>query len=78
MLVFNTKGLDFVLTALFIVIFTDQWMETKNHVPSMIGIVVTVLCRLLFGSSSFLIPSMIGILICLLGIKNIQKGRAKA
>ena len=65
MLSFNTKGLDFVLTALFVVIFVGQWQETDNHIPAAIGVVVTLLCRIFFGTGSFLIPAMIGILICL-------------
>ena len=70
---FNTKGLDFVLTALFIVIFVGQWHETKNHLPAIVGVVVTAACRIVFGSSSFLVPAMTGILVCLLGMKNIMK-----
>ena len=58
---FNTKGLDFVLTALFV----GQWKETDNHIPAMIGVAVTLLCRIIFGGSSFLIPAMAGILLCL-------------
>ena len=75
---FNTKGLDFVLTALFIVIFTGQWQGSEDHLPAIIGIVVTVACRIFFGSSSFLIPAMIGILACLLLLKNRMKGREEA
>lgn len=71
---FNTKGLDFVLTALFIVIFVGQWEETDHHIPALIGIFMTVVCRIVFGSDSFLIPAMAGILICLLGMKNVIKG----
>lgn len=62
---FNTKGLDFVLTALFVVIFVGQWKETDNHIPAMIGVAVTLLCRIIFGGSSFLILAMAGILLCL-------------
>lgn len=63
MISFNTKGLDFVLTALFVVIFTGQWQETREHRPAIIGVGVTVLCRLVFGSNSFIIPAMVGIFI---------------
>jgi 4-azaleucine resistance transporter AzlC len=58
----NTKGIDFVLTALFVVILIDQWKSTTNHLPAMIGIISAVLCRLLFGPSDFIIPAMITIL----------------
>ena len=70
---FNTKGLDFVLTALFVVILVGQWQETENHIPAIIGVAATLLCRIIFGSSAFLIPAMVGILICLsAGRKKIQ------
>lgn len=75
---FNTKGLDFVLTALFIVIFTGQWEENENHIPAIIGIAVTLVSRILFGSSSFLVPAMIGIMACLLILKNRMNGRKEA
>lgn len=67
---FNTKGLDFVLTALFVVIFTSQWQETKEHRPALIGVGLTLLCRIIFGTGSFLIPAMIGILIGLSILKG--------
>ncbi|MDO4523218.1 MAG: AzlC family ABC transporter permease [Eubacteriales bacterium] len=59
MISFNTKGIDFVMTALFIVIFTDQWLSSKEHRPALIGLISSVVCLMLFGSSNFLIPSMI-------------------
>ena len=59
---FNTKGIDFVLTALFVVILINQWQSTKNHLPAIIGIISAIVCRFLFGASNFIIPSMIMIL----------------
>jgi 4-azaleucine resistance transporter AzlC len=59
---FDTKGLDFVLTALFIVIFTGQWKAQRNHKPAVIGVAATVFCLVLFGPGNFLIPSMLLIL----------------
>lgn len=61
-LTFNTKGLDFALTALFVVIFTDQWKSQKRHLPAVVGVLVSVICVAVFGSNSFIIPAMIGIL----------------
>jgi 4-azaleucine resistance transporter AzlC len=58
----NTKGIDFVLTALFVVILINQWKSATNHVPAIIGIASAILCRILFGPSDFIIPSMICIL----------------
>jgi 4-azaleucine resistance transporter AzlC len=62
MMNFNSKGIDFVLTALFVVILINQWKSTTNHLPAIIGIVSAILCRFLFGPSDFIIPAMISIL----------------
>ncbi|MDY3846664.1 MAG: AzlC family ABC transporter permease [Eubacteriales bacterium] len=62
---FNSKGIDFVLTALFITIFLEQWLTTKKHSPAIIGVVVSAVCLVLFGTESFLIPSMLVILLLL-------------
>lgn len=58
---FNSAGIDFAMTALFVVIFVEQWEKTKQHLPAVSGVVITAASRLVFGSSSFLIPAMIGI-----------------
>ena len=63
---FNTEGLDFALTAMFITIFTDQWMNSDDHTPAIIGLAVSIVCLLIFGADRFLIPSMIVILAVLL------------
>jgi 4-azaleucine resistance transporter AzlC len=55
---FPLEGVEFVLTALFVTIFVEQWLSTKNHRPAVIGVGSTVLCLLLFGKEIFLIPSM--------------------
>lgn len=64
---FNSEGIDFVLTALFVTVFLEQWMTTKNHTPALIGLGASVVCLLIFGSESFLIPAMlvIALLLCL-------------
>lgn len=55
----NYEGIDFVLTALFVTIFVEQWLSTKHHAPAVIGITATALCLFLFGQDIFLIPSML-------------------
>lgn len=60
---FDTTGLDFALTALFIVLFLQQWKDKANRPACIIGIAVTVICRIVFGSTVFLIPALIGMLI---------------
>lgn len=62
---FNTKGIDFVMTALFVVIFVEQWKSNKNHITALIGICASLLCLIIFGTSKFILPSMILILITL-------------
>ena len=55
----NYEGIDFVLTALFVTIFVEQWLSSKNHIPAIIGVMSTVLCLAFFGQDIFLIPSMV-------------------
>lgn len=55
---FNSEGIEFALTALFVTVVTEQWLSTKDHFAAVLGFVSTLLCLLLFGSTSFLIPSM--------------------
>lgn len=64
---FNSEGIDFALTALFVTVFIEQWLSTKKHAPAIIGVAASVICLIIFGSESFLIPTMlvITILLCL-------------
>ena len=59
------EGIEFVLTALFVTLFTEQWLSNKNHFPAIVGVVSTVLCLVIFGKDIFLIPSMVLIAILL-------------
>ncbi len=54
----NFKGVEFVLTALFVTMFVEQWISNKDHRPAIIGVASTALCLLVFGRDLFLIPSM--------------------
>lgn len=63
---FNSHGVDFVLTALFITIFVDQWLSTKNHFAALVGLFGSLLCLIIFGPDSFLIPAMAFIAMVLL------------
>ena len=58
---FNSEGIDFALTALFLTVFIEQWLSTKRHAPAIIGVAISVICLILFGKDNFLIPTMIGI-----------------
>lgn len=55
----NYEGIEFVLTALFVTIFVEQWLSTKNHAPAIIGVAATAACLAIFGKDVFLIPSMV-------------------
>jgi 4-azaleucine resistance transporter AzlC len=68
----DTNGLDFVLTALFVVIFIGQWKGYHDHRPALIGVFCTVLCLILFGQSRFIIPSMALIIAALAWLRRIQ------
>lgn len=59
---FNTEGLDFVMTAMFVVIFLEQWKKDKNHLSAVLGLVLPIACLLIFGADSFMIPAMAAIL----------------
>ena len=58
------------MTALFVVIFVDQWINTKEHRPAIIGLLTSLLCLIIFGADQFIIPSMITILLLLSLFKN--------
>lgn len=73
---FNTKGLEFVMTALFVVMFVNQWDDTKDHVPALIGLIGSAVCLFIFGSDSFIVPAMIVIILCFL-CRNKVQGRRK-
>lgn len=69
-LVFDTSGIEFSMTALFVTVFIEQWLTTKNHLPAIIGLLCSIICLIIFGADHFLIPSMIGITIILSICKN--------
>lgn len=67
---FNTEGLDFVMTAMFVVIFMEQWLKEKRHISALMGISLSLLCLLAFGANRFIIPAMIAILVSLTGLRG--------
>ena len=71
---FNSEGIDFALTALFVTVFLEQWLSSKNHKPALIGVIVSIICLIVFGKDGFLIPTMIVITIILLLFKEKNNG----
>lgn len=65
MITFNTAGIEFSMTALFLVVFVEQWKSVKNHTSTVVGVVTSVICLLIFGAENFLIPTMISITVIL-------------
>ncbi len=71
---FDTTGVDFAMTSLFIVICTEQWQNAKTHIPVYVGAIASLLALLIFGADNILIPSVVVILISLIVLrKNITK-----
>ena len=72
---FSTEGLDFVMTAMFVVIFLEQWLKEENHFSAICGLVVSLLCLILFGADQFMVPAMLAILgVLTLLRKPLEKG----
>ena len=67
---FDSTGIDFALTALFVSICVDQWLNSENHTPALTGLTASVLCLLIFGRDNFLIPSMILITCALFALRG--------
>ena len=72
---FDTEGLDFVMTAMFVVIFLEQWMKEKRHTSALVGIAASLLCLLFFGADNFMIPAMLAMLCVLMYLRRfLEKG----
>lgn len=70
MIPFDTTGIDFAMTALFAVLVVEQWKTNKNHIPAILGFVVTVASLIVFGADNFLIPALIVMSVVLLCLKS--------
>jgi len=69
---FSVEGIDFALTALFVTVFVEQWLSTKDHLPALIGAAASVGCLAVFGPDSFLIPAMLVILISMAVLRALR------
>ena len=70
----NSEGIDFAMTALFVVIFIEQWMDKKKRIPEVIGVIVAIVTLFLFGASNFVLPAMLAIVALLfVGRKKLDK-----
>ena len=76
----SVKGLGFAMTAMFIAIFLDHWRQEEGHVSSVLGVVLTLVCLLLFGAECFLLPAMAAILLALTLLRGplVKRGGGRA
>lgn len=61
----SSEGIDFAMTALFVVVFIEQWMEKKNRIPEIIGVAVAFISLQVFGADGFVLPAMLCIMLVL-------------
>lgn len=73
---FDTTGIDFSMTALFVTVFVEQWTSTREHRPPLLGVGATLVCLLIFGQEVFLIPSMVLITLALTALRPSLEGGA--
>lgn len=71
---FDTTGIEFVMTALFVVMFMNQWEKKKQHGSALIGLGCSFLCLLFLGSENFILPAMTLIIICFTLTRKKNKG----
>ena len=76
-LTINTDGIDFAMTALFVVIFVEQWLTNRDHVPALLGLGLTLVCLLIWGTERFLIPAMV-LIVLVLSTREVIRGRRDA
>jgi len=62
---FDMTGVDFAMTALFTVIFVEQWLSAKTHIPAAAGLFFALVSLLVFGPERFLLPALIAIVLTL-------------
>ena len=67
---FNTMGMDFVLTALFLVLLVEQYFATPNHKPLKIGLALSIISLLIFKPGKFMIPALLLIVLSLYGLRD--------
>lgn len=74
MLSFDSTGIDFAMTALFTTVFIQQWIDSKCHIPAVLGLTATLACRILFGRDLFLIPAMV----IIIAVLTVMRGRIES
>ena len=70
LITFDTTGIEFAMTALFVVIFIEQWLSSRNHIPAVAGLLCAVISLLIFGPGSFILPALIASIAIIMAFKN--------
>ena len=74
---FNTQGIEFVMTAMFVVIFIEHWLNDPQHYTGILGVAVTTICLIIFGKNSFMIPTLLTIFLSCLAIRPFLENKRK-
>ncbi|MGV8906906.1 MAG: AzlC family ABC transporter permease [Acetobacterium sp.] len=75
---FDTTGIDFAMTALFVVIFIEQWASFKSHIPALVGVGCGVVALFIFGANAFILPALMASVCLLLILKgHMQQGESQ-
>ncbi|NLL75677.1 MAG: branched-chain amino acid ABC transporter permease [Clostridiales bacterium] len=78
LITFNSTGIDFSMTALFVAIVVEQWQESKSHVPAVAGFLMSLLFLLIFGADRFILPSLLmSVIILVAARKHLEKEEEK-
>lgn len=75
---FDSTGMDFAMTSLFVVIFVEQWISAKSRIPAMLGVGISVVCLVLLGPGRFVIPAMVLITLSLALLRGRLEVRTNA
>lgn len=67
---FEAKGIDFAMTALFVVIMVEQWMDARNRRGVILGVLCAVIALHIFGTANFILPTMLCVMLILLLFKK--------
>ena len=67
---FDSTGIDFAMTSLFTVIFVEQWMSTKQHIPAFLGLGAAAVSLALLGPDNFILPAMLAICVMLVALRG--------
>ena len=67
---FDSTGIDFAMTSLFTVIFVEQWMSARCHIPAFLGLGAAAISLAILGPDNFILPAMIAICVMLVALRG--------